>query len=290
MTHNVPQIYSGLNLLRYEIDNSIGGTDACHYEDPMHPGITTIEVTSSMCKKGVFRKQAGHDVCLIEPICPQGTISQAGGMCSVCSSLCTAEHIVRSEPIPVLFVLDSSGSMVKGTDAWRWPAAIQSIEDIMLSEDSYQYGLQLFPGRFGICSIEDIAVPIGPDTTAEIINTMNSRRPDGNTPLVDVLTAAYEEGFSQFDKELPKLLVLVTDGYNTCLSDPNEALALARDSLQQKNIQTFVISLDNNIDPFLVELAAAGGTSRVRLSTNTQSITSNIQQSLATASCRFSSP
>ncbi len=274
----------GLILIGYEIDGGVGNTDVCTYRD-FDPTLTTIETRLPSCSAGTLQTRQGQDYCLLDTLCPGGTIAQPDGSCGTCSFPCESINHTQIGSGHVLFLLDKSGSM---TDPYtngqtRWAAAKQAIGTIVQSSGPIDFGLQLFSND-NACSADSIAVPIGPQTTAPIIETMDATYPSGATPIAAALETAYNQGFTNTPVGTRKIVVLVGDGGESCTAR-NKSIEAATDAYIQSDIQTFVISLNAsgaNTNTYLSTLAQAGGTGAAIIPSSVEEIVSSINDTALT--------
>ena len=282
----------GLIHIGYQIDNVAGNADTCSYRDA-DPTVTDITNISPECAEGTLLIQEDQDACLLQTICPEGTILKPDGTCGTCSFPCeSANHPVRNGgPVHILFVLDKSGSMTDpfNSSLSRWQAATQSIQDILTAGGPFEYGLELYSYGPADCDVSGIVVPIGPQTTGPIIETMNTSAPGGNTPLVEALALAYSTGFSGIPDSARKAVIVVGDGGDSCSGRPDFAVTLAQEAYTQSDIQTFTLSLTSSVNAnnFLASIAEAGGTDTVILPSTIQQIAIDIQGALDATSCGF---
>lgn len=128
------------------------------------------------------------------------------------------------EPSALMLVVDASGSMSdpSGTGESRMAAAAAALDDVVAAvPDGTQVGLRVISGeRSGEGSCEDtrLAVPPGPVDPAAVRSAVDDLDPRGDTPLADSLELAADD----LPTDLPGMIVVVTDGMESCGGDPCE--------------------------------------------------------------------
>jgi len=191
---------------------------------------------------------------------------------------CQSVTITPTRSTPnVMFLVDQSGSM---TDDFagqpRWTAAHSAITDIISQLDSIvRFGLTTYQSADGgstpdQCPIFDTQVDFAMDNFGAINMSYPASFPGGeDTPtgdsidvLVDIIQADPPPA------EGPTIIVLATDGEpDTCETpDPNptteahdEAIAAAQNAYQNADIQTFILSVGNDVsDAHLQDMANVG--------------------------------
>lgn len=147
----------------------------------------------------------------------------------------------------LLFVLDASGSMLapweEGTRMDAAKRLLAYIVDSLKVNPQLELGLRVyghqFPRQKNDCQDSKLEVAFGNDNHGDIIKTLQTIQPKGNTPLAYSL----EQAANDFpaSQQHRNILILITDGIESCGGDPC-AVSLA---LQKKNIylRPFVIAL-----------------------------------------------
>jgi hypothetical protein len=150
----------------------------------------------------------------------------------------------------VLLVVDRSSSM----QGARWDfvrAAI--VEFAEMNQSRASFGLRMFPSGGG-CGVGGI-VPIAPFNAGQVVDGLDAPSTDSQTPIgaaLDGVTSAFG------DPNEGQAVVLITDGDETCSSDPNEAV-LQAEILARSGVQTYVIGVSNMANPtLLADIASAG--------------------------------
>jgi Ca-activated chloride channel family protein len=120
-------------------------------------------------------------------------------------------------------VFDASGSMTGmgfGETSVRRIEQVRNALAAVLPEvaPTRNIGLVVFgPGRRRQCENIDLRLPPSPNAAKRIMSEVNALQPYGQTPLTSAVGAA-AEALDYRDK--PAVIVLVTDGDETCEGDP----------------------------------------------------------------------
>ena len=122
----------------------------------------------------------------------------------------------------IMIVLDASGSMwgqIEGKA--KIQIAREVIADLLRDWDpNIQLGLTAYGHRRkGDCNDIEVLIPAGQAGPKEIIQTINSINPKGKTPLSEAVRRAAKE--LRYTEERA-IVVLITDGAETCNADPCE--------------------------------------------------------------------
>lgn len=125
-----------------------------------------------------------------------------------------------------LIIVDSSGSMSEPTKDGqsKMDAAKEALRDLKGDLAAHQLGMTVFGHRIdpkmpGACQDVETVLPIADFIDAEYDRVVNSLRPKGNTPLAASLHQAATE-LMQRDRSTNKIVIVVTDGNETCGGDP----------------------------------------------------------------------
>ena len=122
-----------------------------------------------------------------------------------------------------MIVFDASGSMTGmgfGEDSVRRIEKVQRALAQVLPDVApmRNLGLVVFgPGQRQACQNVDVRLRPGPNSAARIISEVRDLQPYGQTPLTDAVTAAAE---ALSFRERPAVIVLLTDGEETCHGEP----------------------------------------------------------------------
>jgi hypothetical protein len=200
----------------------------------------------------------------------------------------------RPKSPDVLIVLDRSGSMVgygepRNQGKNRWAPSMNAVKRLTSElNDTVSFGLMLFPAPApkatfparpapaNGCAPGKVDVPVELGTADDIAKILATSTPDtGSTPTAATLDAALtalDTGTCGDCREVPKFIMLVTDGQPTCgataMTSPEDiaATSAAIDKLAAKDIKTYVIGYDTASDPAAAaamdEFAEHGGTGK----------------------------
>lgn len=121
-----------------------------------------------------------------------------------------------------MLVLDSSGSMA-GTDMSSLTPHVTKVRDALAAvvpevAPRRNLGLLVYgPGKESRCENIDLKLPPAPNSAETILAEVNGVVPFGETPL----TAAVRDAAEVLEfREKPSVIVLLTDGEETCGGDP----------------------------------------------------------------------
>ena len=121
-----------------------------------------------------------------------------------------------------MLVLDSSGSMA-GTDMTSLTPHVAKVREALAAvvpdiAPRRNLGLLVYgPGKESKCDNIDLRLRPAPNTAETILGEVNSVVPFGETPLTDAVRDAAE--VLEF-RDKPSVVVLLTDGEETCGGDP----------------------------------------------------------------------
>ena len=161
----------------------------------------------------------------------------------------------------ILFLLDASGSMMAPWEGQpRWAVAKRMLSKMADSLNAYpnlELGLRVYghqhPNSEKNCQDSRLEVPFAPRNAKAIKDKLATLKAQGNTPI----TYSLEQSANDFptDKASRNVLLLITDGLESCDADP----CLASISLQRKHVflKPFVIGIGAERD-FGQQLACLG--------------------------------
>ncbi|MBF9221098.1 vWA domain-containing protein [Hymenobacter ruricola] len=147
----------------------------------------------------------------------------------------------------ILFLLDASGSMMAPWEGQpRWAVAKRMLSKMVDSLNAYpnlELGLRVyghqFPNADKNCQDSKLEVPFAPRNAAAIKKKLTELKAQGNTPI----TYSLEQSANDFptDKSSRNVLLLITDGLESCNRDP----CAASIALQRKHVflKPFVIGI-----------------------------------------------
>lgn len=195
------------------------------------------------------------------------------------------------EPPNVLLLLDRSGSMLEGD---KWGQAIRAVEGAFAAElAQIRLGVLAFPwteGENKACGVPAESLRVAPgEATPERLSALATDA----LPIDEALTpiaAAIEQGRAQLmglDDERKKILVLLTDGVETCADGgqrgsmaPVEMARLAAED----DIDIYAIGLGSLVSrSTLRSIAEVGGTGRERLATDEASLRATLEEIISSA-------
>lgn len=164
----------------------------------------------------------------------------------------------------VLLIVDSSGSMKESTTdgVVKMVAAKQALQKVLPELNGNRVGLLLFGHRVignrpGCCQDIELAVPIGPLSSAKFVSIVNQIQPLGATPLAQSLWIA-KDVLTEREKDVQKTIIVLTDGNETCNGDPQAAAAaLARLGINVK-VHVVGFAVDAQQERQLKSIAASG--------------------------------
>ncbi len=147
----------------------------------------------------------------------------------------------------ILFLLDASGSMMAPWEGQpRWTVAKRMLSKMVDSLNAYpnlELGLRVyghqFPNADKNCQDSKLEVPFAPRNAKAIKDKLTTLKAQGNTPI----TYSLEQSANDFptDKSSRNVLLLITDGLESCNRDP----CAASIALQRKHVflKPFVIGI-----------------------------------------------
>ena len=152
----------------------------------------------------------------------------------------TRQAQVSREDVSVELLVDTSGSMAERTgDQLKIDAAKTAVINLVNNINQIDLGLRVF-GQGTECEESALLRPISKLDIASITDKVSTFRPLGKTPLAQALDAAGND----FSAGKKKVLIIVSDGKETCEGDVSQA---ARD-LAQNGITAYAIGFDIDAD------------------------------------------
>jgi hypothetical protein len=292
-----------------------GGTLACTTAQTIPPGgcinVTGCTGLSDGMELYVNPPGAGH---VAECKCVNnGSIYQSGISCE--SPGCVAnESVSLIKQVTMFFTVDLSTSMRRSTGsstddqlASRWIPATNALKSFFADPASAGLGVALRfwpdssapacnetpscpPAGGGGCATP--LVPLGvltaaaaPTDTQEnlLINAINSKTPNGNTPMYPAMDGATAWAINRKlafpDEEVA--VVFVTDGAPTsCNTNYNAIAALARNAFYNHGVRVHALGFGNANGTFMQQVADAGGGQAYFLSTG-PTLQDNVSSALA---------
>ncbi len=271
-------------------------------------GETTTGSTTDDSAGSTTDDSTGDPDCESDDDCAEGFLCSEGGDCEFDDSCGEATAKIPIVTPNVVLVLDKSGSMVANSwdgdddpdtpEVSRWFSLFSVVDLIVGNFDaSMNLGMALYPSKkaqsvynLNACLVEAVPdVPVAPQNGANVLMSMppaDALSPTiaGGTPARAGVIAAYEHLLG-IDNDLPKFVVLVTDGAANCsleAEDDASRFEIYDDALTQTiaeaysdGITTFVVGIDidditsnskqdgnpdaTNTFERLNELAVAGG-------------------------------
>jgi hypothetical protein len=188
-------------------------------------------------------------VTLPQTLPPEWHMALRGASGDATSTLCLAAATRRTGHVSVqadlgaqppeqsrknlLVILDLSGSMnLPLGKSTRIKTAREVLHDVLARvPDDFHLGLRLYGNRFGskqkqTCTDSQLVIPVQANARADILKTIDTSRPRGETPLVYSVLQAIDD--------LKRVggggVVLITDGEESCGGDFTAATKAIRDS------------------------------------------------------------
>ena len=160
----------------------------------------------------------------------------------------TAPPPAKPRTTRILFLLDASGSMLAPWEGRpRWEVAkglLARMADSLNAYPNLELGLRVYghlrPKEENNCEDSRLEVPFAAKNAAAIKTKLKAIEPQGNTPITYSLLQSAAD-FPTTDKTSRNVLILITDGLESCKGDPC-ATSLA---LQRKRVflKPFVIGI-----------------------------------------------
>ncbi|HFE44398.1 MAG TPA: VWA domain-containing protein, partial [Nannocystis exedens] len=237
----------------------------------------TTDETSGSSTDATTDGSTGDPECASDDDCIEGFLCNENGECEFDDSCGEASAKIPIVTPNVVLVLDKSGSMVANSwdgdddpdtpDVSRW-FSLFSVVDLIVSDfdASMNLGMTLYPSKkakseynLNACLVEPTPdVPVAPQNGANVLMSMpaaDAINPTiaGGTPARAGVIAAYEH-LLDIDDELPKYVVLVTDGAANCSLEAEDeisrfevydaALTQTIADAYSEGITTFVVGID----------------------------------------------
>ncbi len=184
--------------------------------------------------------------------------------------LCFSQNLKaeEQEPIRLLFVLDASGSMNELFDGQpKFATAVKLLYELSDSIQKYhpeiEIGLRLFghqyPYEEEVCDDSKLVVQFAKNNASSIQEKLKSIKAQGWTPLAYALQKASLD----FDKnkDYKNVVVLITDGYESCEGDPCSAGKAFREN--GIALEPYIIGIGLNTD-LIEKLKCVGTVSNVQ--------------------------
>ena len=191
---------------------------------------------------------------------------------------------VQCEQPNALIILDRSGSMSEDN---KWDNAVNAIEQLTLAYDSaVRFGLSYFPTD-GRCSTNNnVLQGVAPNNGANIrrsLDQIGDPRSQGATPLAGAIRRGTEYLMNLNDVNRKNVIVLITDGNQTCDGDgrPQNRAANAL----QAGFPVYVISFGRGATDTdtLNRMAAQGGTGNYYQADNSDQLLDSLLTIIQTA-------
>ena len=169
--------------------------------------------------------------------------------------LASAQGVDCEQP-NVLFVIDYSGSMNRDN---KWNIAVESLTQVTIAFDNrLRFGIMHFPTN-GNCRVDQSAVwsSVMQNGGAAVRQSLQGRRPDGNTPLASAVQEAARYYDQLNDRNRKNIIVVISDGGESCGGNPVNATSDAFN----RGYTTYVIGFGSGVDGgTLRRMAEVGGT------------------------------
>lgn len=184
-------------------------------------------------------------------------------------------EVLVPSPIAVYIMQDKSGSM-DDENPRKWDVALDAITTFVNDPDSafIHVAIQYFSGDEGwggggiTCdgaAYSVPAVPLGPlpDNATNIISSLATISPNGNTPLEGALRGATQfciQYKAQNPDGMPCVAVVITDGKPTsCNEESNALVNIAQSTYDNYDIRTFTVGMQGDTDFVLLNNIALWG-------------------------------
>lgn len=179
---------------------------------------------------------------------------------------------VQLDDINIIFLLDASGSMAanNGVNS-RMDSAKTALKEYVQQYNNTKADVGLIAfGHKGSNSTSDKAIscssieemyPIGIYDNQTFYNAIDSFQPVGWTPISDALRLAGDKlTFASDRKDTDtNLIVLITDGEETCGGDPSATARTLRESGLKVTVNVIALDTDDKANISLKSIATSGG-------------------------------
>lgn len=179
--------------------------------------------------------------------------------CVVCALFLLTRNAWATEYPELMFILDASGSMWgKAGDTTKIEAAREVFSKVVPSiPQEVKTGLTAYGHRRkNDCKDIEILIPPGSNDRPKLLSFVNSISPKGMTPLADSVKLVAEQLRT---KEAETIIVLVSDGKDTCNPDPCSVIRTLKDTGIQFVLHVVGFGVDDRGRQQLSCLAQAGG-------------------------------
>lgn len=172
----------------------------------------------------------------------------------------------QSKKHNILIILDASGSMALGGTPNRMEIAKQAIKSyVSKASTNTQIGLMIYghKGSNNIndkptsCVSADIVSGIGTVNSQSIDSLLSTVNPVGWTPMGYALKQA-QSSFMGKENENNEI-ILLTDGEESCNSNPTEEASILKSSAQNIKINVIGFAVDSNAQTQLNQISTNGG-------------------------------
>ena len=174
-------------------------------------------------------------------------------------------------PRTIEFVVDSSGSMwgtlprgPDGTRERKVDAARRALESLFATlPDDTEVSLRAYGHRSRRCDDTELLVPASSPDPSRLAAAVRGLRPLGRTPIAGSLRAAGDDLHAAPGRGYlgERMIVLVTDGIETCKGDPcGEALRLSQSLRLRSHVVGFGLGSPSESDTLRCIAEAGGGT------------------------------
>jgi len=178
------------------------------------------------------------------------------------SSAATPSTEAESQPTVeeqnVIFILDSSGSMAKPMGSRSKLVVAKEVVGgfVKAIPNSVNLGFMAYGHRNKNCDDIELLNDLASDNRDSILTSINSLAPKGNTPISASILKAAEY---LKDKSGKRTIVLVSDGEESCSTNPVETVKQLRDLGIQVTVHVVGFGVTDKEDKQLQAIANAGG-------------------------------
>lgn len=161
------------------------------------------------------------------------------------SEQCPSAELRSVAPLPnVMLLVDRSESMDQPLERTRkWDVVRDGLSAVLTEiHPDYRLGLTLFPAEHGNCGAPEVVFEPAEGQAEDILDALADREPLLATPLGDALSAMSDDE-ALADPSRPQVVVLVSDGGESCGRDPVRSVELLRDA--DPPIDLYVLPIDD---------------------------------------------